>query len=70
MPTGWAGISSPGSRLSCRQRHEEEEVVGQGTNGGWEFEEGGAVRADVRSQSQEAMGLPLGHCNGREGNDG
>ena len=64
MPTGWAGISGPGSRLSCRQRLEEEEAVGQTASGGWGWEGAGAVRAELSAESHEVKGWLVGHCNG------
>ena len=66
MPTGWAGISNPGFRLSCRQRLLEEETVGQAAKGVWGCN-GGAVRAELRVESQEITGLSRGHCNGGSG---
>ena len=66
MPTGWAGISNPGFRLSCRQRLLEEETVGQAVKGVWGCSRG-AVRDELRVESQEVIWVSRGHCSGGRG---
>jgi len=71
MPTGWADIRDPGSRLSCRQRLEEEDEgighLGYGTEVhglgamGLKWADGEPL---VRECSHAETGMVLGQCKG------